>query len=116
MGFLGKALSFGGRFLGQAAKGAQFIGKALPHAIDATRAISNFAADPAVQSAGQNIGINPNTLRSVGVGASHFGSALGLLPGLASDVNNASVAANSALAGSKRSIAELYQQIHGNTQ
>ena len=57
MGFLGKVIKGGSRFLGKAVTGAQFLVRVAPQIQQGARYASALANNGAVQAAGQKVGI-----------------------------------------------------------
>ncbi len=108
--FLGRAVGFGQKFLGRAVQGANFLGRALPHVQQAAAGAQRFASNQAVRDIGSRIGLNPQVLRTVGSVAGTIGSGAGMAPGIARDLLTAGRTADASLAGTKRSIADLYRQ------
>ena len=88
MGFLGNVGSFAKRFLGQASKAANFIGKNLHHVASGLKSVSNFVANPDVRKIGADVGIAPSIFTTAGRVADTLHSGVGLLPTLASDAQN----------------------------
>jgi hypothetical protein len=107
MSFLGRALSGSAKYLGKIQKAGVFLGKQLPKVAQASRGIQSLANNPSVKALSDRAGINPSVLRTIGQVSSTVGNAANLLPGTASDVRNI---VGGAAAGTKRSLADLYQQ------
>lgn len=107
MGFLGQAFKHGSRFLGHAAKGAQFLGRNVSHISTAAHHVNAFTNNRAVQQAAQSLGAS-KVLSAVQTGASGLQSGLALgtaaIPGLSRDAR----AVGAALGQGKRSLADLY--------
>lgn len=117
MGFLGKALGTGLKFLGHAQRGAAFLGKALPHAAAGLQAAQRFTSNPAVQQAGAKLGLGPNVFARVNAIGDTTRNAIGLIPGLANNARDVAAGLQTAvtdagrsLAPARRSIADLYRQ------
>ena len=103
MSFLGKALSFGKKFLGQAARAGQFIGRVAPSVGALANSAQRFASSSPAQRAAAEIGIDPAVLRGVATGAGFIGASL--IPQLSEDGK----AVGAALANGKRTLGQLYQ-------
>ena len=106
MSFLGKALSFGKKFLGQAARAGQFIGRVAPNVGALANSAQRFASSSPAQRAAAEIGIDPAVLRGVATGAGFIGRGASLIPQLSEDGK----AIGAALANGKRTLGQLYQQ------
>jgi hypothetical protein len=111
MGFLGSAASFAKRFLGQAGKAVQFIGKNLHHVSSGLTSFKNFVAHPTVQKIGSEVGIPPSIFTTAGRVADTLNNGVNLLPTLASNTAAAGRAAMAAYPSSTRqSLADLYSE------
>ena len=111
MGFLGNAASFAKRFIGQAHKAVQFIGKNLHHVTSGLTSFKNFVVHPDVQKIGQEVGISPSVFTTAGRVADTLNNGVNLLPTLASNTMAAGRTAFGAYPESTRqSLADLYSQ------
>lgn len=111
MGFFGSAASFAKRFLGQANKAVQFIGKNLHHVSSGLTSFKNFVVHPDVQRIGQEVGISPSVFTTAGRVADTLNNGVNLLPTLASNTMQAGRAAMAAYPDSTmQSLADLYNQ------
>ena len=104
MGFLGQVFKGGQRFLGQAAKGAAYLGKNSAKISSAASSFSQLASNPAVQQAAQKIG-GSKALGALRTGSNFIAGGNAALPGLR---DNAQMV-GAALGQGKRSIADLYR-------
>lgn len=109
--FLGKVLNAGARFIGKAQTAGRFLGKVAPQLSRSLSTIQQASSNQAIRDLGQKAGIKPKFFNQVGNIASGVNQAVSLAPGVAADIQNAFSTARTNLAGSQRSIADLYRQV-----
>jgi hypothetical protein len=110
MSFIGRLASGASRFIGQASRGARFIGNNLGGISRAAHNTSGFLNSSLGQQIGNRIGISPNVMRSTASAINTVGNIAGLAPGAGRDVMNAVQSGPGQQA--TRSIADLYRQVH----
>jgi hypothetical protein len=105
MSFLGKAASFGARFLSNAGKATRFLGQNANTIGKVARNISTAVSDPTLQRAAQSIGIKPRLFQQAGGIANTVGQ-------IAGNANNIRGAANNLATNARRDVGSLYAAVN----
>lgn len=110
MSWLGRVIGAGSRFLAKAAPVASYLARTAPSALNT---VSRIASNPLVNQLATKIGVNPNVMRGISMGASNVGAGLNLVPGVVNDVRQGYQSAMAASDPARKSLAQLYRTSMG---